>query len=84
MGVVQGVGFRYYTKMKADALGLSGTVQNIIDGSVSIWVEGDEATLMKFLDWCHEGPSSASVESLEYLQQKSKGCKNFDIVRRNS
>ena len=35
-GRVQGVGFRYMTKMVADQLGVTGSVRNEDDGSVSI------------------------------------------------
>ena len=39
-GRVQGVGFRYTTKMLADQLGVTGSVKNESDGSVSIEAMG--------------------------------------------
>ena len=42
-GVVQGVGFRYWTMGKADELGLSGEVRNLDDGSVALVAEGPAA-----------------------------------------
>ncbi len=41
-GMVQGVGFRYYTKQEADALELKGWVMNCSDGTVDIQVQGPE------------------------------------------
>ena len=40
-GRVQGVGFRYMTKIVADQLGITGTVKNEDDGSVTIEAAGD-------------------------------------------
>ncbi|MBT8233945.1 MAG: acylphosphatase [Saprospiraceae bacterium] len=65
-GTVQGVGFRYYTKLKADELKVIGNVQNKSDGSVEINVSGSEDIVYSFLDWCHKGPASSFVSKLEY------------------
>ncbi len=40
-GRVQGVGFRYYSVRKARQLGLTGWVKNLVDGSVSMDVQGE-------------------------------------------
>ncbi|MCX6649695.1 MAG: acylphosphatase [Candidatus Bathyarchaeota archaeon] len=63
-GYVQGVGFRSDTQRRASRLDLSGWVRNIPDGSVEIHVEGDEAALGEFLEWCRVGPSDAVVEDV--------------------
>ena len=39
-GRVQGVGFRYYSVYKARALGLTGWVRNLYDGTVEMEVQG--------------------------------------------
>jgi len=44
-GRVQGVGFRYFIKIKARKLGLKGWVQNQVDGSVKLKVKGDKEKL---------------------------------------
>ena len=41
-GRVQGVGFRYFSVQKARQLGLTGWVENLLDGSVEMEVEGTE------------------------------------------
>lgn len=58
-GRVQGVGFRYMTKMVADQLGISGTVRNEDDGSVSIEAVGEEEQLKIFIKKVKESPSPA-------------------------
>lgn len=44
-GIVQGVGFRYTTKMLADQIGIVGKVENRNDGSVYIEAQGDSEKL---------------------------------------
>lgn len=65
-GVVQGVGFRFFTKQEADKLGIFGSVRNLGDGSVEIFVYGENALVLKFLKWCHKGPKTANVLRMEY------------------
>lgn len=64
-GTVQGVGFRFYTNKKAIELGISGYVQNKPDGSVYVEAEGDETSLLTFIDWCNIGPQWARVTKVE-------------------
>jgi len=80
-GKVQGVGFRYYTKLKAEELELCGTVENRPDGSVYIFAEAKEKELMAFLEWCHKGPGSAAVDRLEYEEVSVIGSDQFTIRR---
>jgi acylphosphatase len=54
-GKVQNVGFRFYTKKKANELGLSGFVKNMTDGSVYIEVTGEENIVEQLINWCHFG-----------------------------
>lgn len=60
-GTVQGVGFRYYTRMTANRLRVSGWVRNCPDGSVQIHCEGDEEALGQFLEAVRKGPAGAAV-----------------------
>ena len=60
-GVVQGVGFRYYTQAEAHRLGISGWVRNCSDGSVEAVIFGDDQQLDAMLAWLKHGPPSASV-----------------------
>ncbi|HEY4328345.1 MAG TPA: acylphosphatase [Phycisphaerae bacterium] len=53
-GRVQGVGFRYTTVQLAQDLPLSGTVQNLPDGSVQLIAQGEPAAIEKLLDRLRE------------------------------
>ncbi|RLI89311.1 MAG: acylphosphatase, partial [Archaeoglobales archaeon] len=48
-GVVQGVGFRYFTRKVARETGVRGYVMNLPDGRVLIVAEGGEEQLEKFI-----------------------------------
>lgn len=61
-GKVQGVWFRASTEKEAVRLGINGWVKNCNDGSVQIWAEG--SNLEEFIQWCHEGPPQARVDSV--------------------
>ena len=78
-GKVQGVGFRYHTKMKALELNIKGFVRNKADRSVYVEAEGEEVSLNKFLDWCKEGPQHTYVEKYNYSESNIEKFKNFEI-----
>lgn len=80
-GIVQGVAFRHFTRIEAERLGVCGTVHNLSDGSVQIYVEGQDKVVLDFLNWCHKGPDSATVERLEYEKVEFKNHKSFQIIR---
>lgn len=58
-GLVQGVGFRWTTQMIAQELGITGTVKNNPDGSVSIVAQGEELSLEHFIKKIKASPSVA-------------------------
>ena len=60
-GRVQGVGFRYTTKMLADQLGVTGSVKNEADGSVSIEAIGDDKAIDAFVAGVKDSPSPAGM-----------------------
>ncbi len=62
-GLVQGVGFRYYTQHQAKELGLEGYVRNLDDGSVEVVACGDSAQVEKLHAWLKKGgPHSARIK----------------------
>ncbi len=73
-GRVQGVGFRYFTKILADRLGVTGVVWNASDGSVRIEAQGDEMAMKDFVNGVSVSPSpygrvdSVTSERLLYRQ----------------
>jgi acylphosphatase len=64
-GRVQGVGFRWWTRREARALGLSGTVRNCEDGSVEVRVSGSPEAIEALVQRLREGPSGAGVAAVE-------------------
>ncbi|WP_319470902.1 acylphosphatase [uncultured Trichococcus sp.] len=56
-GRVQGVGFRYMTKMVADQIGISGIVRNEDDGSVYIEAVGPTDKIDAFIAAVKRSPS---------------------------
>jgi len=64
-GRVQGVNFRYYTRLKARSLGLTGYVRNRWDGTVEVVAEGDKKALEELLEFLWEGPPAAVVTNVE-------------------
>lgn len=58
-GMVQGVGFRYYTQKIARKYNIVGTVENI-DDYVDIYAQGNEKALTPFLNAVIDGASPAS------------------------
>jgi acylphosphatase len=64
-GRVQGVWFRGTTVEMARPLGLTGYVRNRSDGRVEAVFEGAESNVRRAVTWCHHGPRSASVESVD-------------------
>jgi acylphosphatase len=80
-GVVQGVGFRYYTRLRASELGLAGWVQNLPDGRVEVWVEGPPADVEQLLQWLRGGPPGACVSGCEVREVPPAGMERFEVRR---
>ncbi|MBO0488021.1 acylphosphatase [Vagococcus fluvialis] len=56
-GKVQGVGFRYTTKMVADQLGVLGIVRNEDNGDVYIEAQGEEKKVNDFIEAVKKSPA---------------------------
>ena len=64
-GRVQGVGFRWFVRERARALGLAGWVRNRADGSVEVLAVGDDVALERLRTVLRSGPSGARVTDVE-------------------
>jgi len=82
-GSVQGVGFRYFTRLTAQRCGVAGWVRNRDDGSVEIAASGDEASLQGFLTIIQRGPPGSHIAGLEYLavESQDEDASTFSIRR---
>ena len=79
-GMVQGVGFRYWTMGTAEELGLSGEVRNLDDGSVSVVAEGPGPQVRKLLDWLNSDRTPGRVERVDdSLTQPSGSFRGFRV-----
>lgn len=63
-GLVQGVFFRHFTRVRAQELGLSGTVSNQPNGTVLVVAEGAQEDVHMLLEWLKQGPELAQVDSV--------------------
>ncbi len=64
-GVVQGVGYRFFTRDVAYRLHLSGFVRNLPGGAVEVEAEGDEGPVNAFLQELRIGPISSHVTGMD-------------------
>ena len=71
-GRVQRVGYRRFVLDSAQELGLSGYVRNEKDGSVTVFVQGDDAVLEKFIEMLKSPPQPAYVRSIDIKEVKPK------------
>ena len=79
-GRVQGVGFRYFTHNAAAREGVAGWVENLSDGRVEVFVEGDEEAVTRVERRIRSGPRGARVEHVEVQDEEAAGTlKGFRI-----
>ena len=67
-GVVQGVGYREFTRRAASRLNVSGWVRNRSDGAVEALVRGSPAGVETLIAEMRKGPRFAAVESVRVIE----------------
>ncbi|HKW35742.1 MAG TPA: acylphosphatase [Candidatus Acidoferrum sp.] len=60
-GMVQGVGFRFFTQRAAEELGVSGFVRNLRDGRVEVFAMGAAERLNNLRRQLERGPFGSDV-----------------------
>lgn len=81
-GRVQGVGFRYTTKMLAQGYEVTGTVRNLADGRVELVVEGPRQELEAFRKGVQDSELGSFIRNEEMHWSDAKNeFRGFDIVR---
>ncbi|GAB3418580.1 acylphosphatase [Flindersiella endophytica] len=78
-GRVHGVFFRDTCRRNARKLGLAGWVRNRGDGSVEAVFEGSPAAVGKMIDWSRTGPPTASVTTVDVIDEPVEGLSGFQI-----
>ncbi|MDF7663282.1 acylphosphatase [Bifidobacterium sp. ESL0763] len=61
-GMVQGVGYRYFTVNAASRLGVAGWVRNRRDGSVEVEAQGDAEAVSALVKTLNDGPRWGHVD----------------------
>ena len=72
-GAVQGVSFRDFTRRAAQELGITGTVENLPDGTVRVVAEGEEEGLKKLLAHLWEKHPFARVARIDETWSAATG-----------
>lgn len=80
-GRVQGVGFRYTAKAKAEEYQLTGWVRNKMDGTVELEAEGNEEQIDAYVNELSSGLNSfIRVDNIEEItSEEEKGYRKFSI-----
>jgi len=78
-GRVQGVGYRYFALVEAQALGVAGFAKNLPDGSVEVVAEGRVESVSAFEARLREGPPFARVEIVDREALAPRGDQGFHI-----
>jgi len=80
-GRVQGVGFRWYVRRRANELEVDGWAKNLGDGRVEVLGSGTAENLASFDSSLRVGPKLARVENVEKFDcpHEVDGLKSFDI-----
>ncbi|OGG07050.1 hypothetical protein A3D05_02000 [Candidatus Gottesmanbacteria bacterium RIFCSPHIGHO2_02_FULL_40_24] len=72
-GDVTGVGFRYWTKVIAQSLNLTGYVRNADRGLVEAVFEGNEDNVKQMIEKCRKGPQVSQVNGLQIQWEEANG-----------
>ena len=79
-GRVQGVGYRYFTRSRARALGVRGSVRNLPDGRVEVLASAPSELLNSFIEQLRTGPVGAHVTGCEVVwMDRLPANTDFDI-----
>jgi acylphosphatase len=80
-GRVQRVGYRRFILDTAQELGLSGYVKNERDGSVTIFTQGDEIILERFIEMVKSPPAPAYVKSIDIRDVKPRPAIKYFTIK---
>jgi acylphosphatase len=80
-GHVQGVGYRAFVVVRAEALGLAGWVRNLPTGEVDMEVEGPRPRLERFVRDLQNGPPASRVRHVHVEWAPARGLSGFEIKR---
>ena len=80
-GRVQGVGFRYFAREAAAREGVNGWVQNLSDGRVEAYLEGEAEAVTRVERAIRTGPRGARVDDVSVHSEPAGGaCTGFRVM----
>jgi acylphosphatase len=79
-GKVQLVGYRYFIKMHAHIVRVSGSIENTSDNRVHAVFEGTEKQINKMLKICKAGSPLSKVKDIKVTYSEPINVKGFKIV----
>ena len=80
-GSVQGVGYRFFSLRHANSLKINGYCQNLSNGNVEIYCQGEKNLIESFIEKLKQGPSYSNVQNVkteEMLTEKT--FHSFEIL----
>ena len=82
-GIVQDVGFRHATKVRADRFGVKGFIKNLSKGGVEVLFEGEVGAVDRMIEFCKVGPFGAKVKEVEirWEEYQDGEFKDFQVLR---
>jgi acylphosphatase len=72
-GMVQGVGFRFFTCRTAEKYMLTGYVKNLNDGDVEVVAEGKKEDVESFMNEIARGPSYSRIIEVKSFIESPTG-----------
>ncbi len=79
-GLVQGVGYRAWTRQAALQRNLVGWVRNLSDGRVEAVLQGDDDDVLDMLDAMRQGPVMAQVYDLQSRAEEALVSNHFEVT----
>jgi acylphosphatase len=80
-GRVQRVGYRRFVLDTAQELGLTGYVKNEKDGSVTVFTQGDDAVVEKFIELLKSPPQPAHVRSVDVKDARPRPALKYFAIK---
>jgi acylphosphatase len=79
-GMVQAVGFRWWTRSRARELGLTGSATNLDNGGVEVVVEGSREDCQRMVSLLRSGQTPGRVDRVDVRWEPPAGLGSFDLA----
>ncbi|WP_233495738.1 acylphosphatase [Geodermatophilus sp. TF02-6] len=76
-GAVQGVGYRWFVRGRAEAAGLAGSATNLPDGRVEVVLEGPDADVAAVLAALDGPRAPGAVTRVDVRDEPTRGNTGF-------